>query len=390
MDEKLIVAIIAALGALFGVVEAYIKRKKADSSGGDDLRMRKKDKVMFGKSKVNRSVVGNMDSHNTTIMGDVLIQQEFQKENEMKKREGEQMGSSSDVGTENIILKDEYTSIFVENGAIHSERITIKNVGNGKIEGSVYLNDSYDYTLSGTFRNRILTGEFVSTGKYTDERGTINLKLISEDILSGFCSFSKISMSWEDQIRVSPYVWVAGKNTDLTTGTYEFCTQCHNAGKKCCCASEEVDMPVILKSEAQKYQALNPRNQRMKDFSHTLPDSNAVRQINETKGSQRHCHFYDLAENKCKIYDIRPTDCRLFPFDIKYNVNTKEYWVGYYDEICDRTLPDKETMKKYAHILRPQLFLLFPYAEVINCNEACEQLSKTHFEELYRLHDFIF
>lgn len=196
-------------------------------------------------------------------------------------------------------------------------------------------------------------------------------------------------MNWEDQIRVSPYVWVAGDNSDLIKGTYEFCTHCHNEGKKCCCESADIDMPVLLPTEAQKYQSMNPRRQRMKDFSHAIV-STAIRQMNSTNSNKQCCHFYNSTDNKCRIYDVRPTDCRLFPFDIKKNENTGEYWVGYYDEICERKLPDKETMKKYAHILRPQLFLLFPYADAINRDEVCMQLKKSHFEELYKLHDFIF
>lgn len=47
-------------------------------------------------------------------------------------------------------------------------------------------------------------------------------------------------------------------------------------------------------------------------------------------------------------------------------------------------------MKKYAHILRPHLFLLFPYANTINIKEVCERLNKANFEKLYKLDEFIF
>lgn len=70
--------------------------------------------------------------------------------------------------------------------------------------------------------------------------------------------------------------------------------------------------------------------------------------------------------------------------------NTNEYWVGYYNDLCERQLPSIETMKQYAHMLRPLLFLLFPYANTINQEDVCRHLSKANFEKLYKLDQFIF
>lgn len=372
---SVIIAIVGLATAIIKLKEAYIKKRNKEEGKTMEDNIQNINNV--SNPSVESNVISSTDSNILTINGDVKI--------DSSPKEDHQKISTD----ENILLQDTYTSLFVEKGEIHSEKIKIKHLGNGKIEGKVYLDDTNTYILSGTYRNKILTGEFTTVGKYTDERGTINLKLISKDILSGFCSFSKSSLEWEDQIRVSPYVWVAGSNSDIVNGTYEFCTHCHNEGKKCCCASPDIDMPILLYNEAQKYQSLNPRHQRMRDFSHSIGNT-SVRQMNYSKDETKHCHFFDIAENRCKIYNIRPTDCRLFPFDIKLNPNTNEYWVGYYDEVCERKLPDKEKMKQYAHILRPQLFLLFPYANTINKSEVCEQLNKTHFEELYKLHDFIF
>lgn len=375
----LIVAVIAVPTAIFQLQKAYIERK--GKKGADKPTMSSKTNIK--DSDVSGIVHTNTNSNNVTINGDVSIN-----------GNSTNLESSAQATDDDIILKDSYTSLFAENGKIQTERITINNLGGGKIEGQVYLDNQNTYSLTGTFKNRILTGEFTSVGRYYDERGTINLKLISENILSGFCSFSKVSISYDDQIRMSPYVWVAGDDDNLVNGTYEFCTQCHNDNKQCCCSSEDIDMPVLLLNEAQKIQSQRPRIQKAKEFSHNI-DSTTIRQMNrkETDTGEFkivHCHFYDPKDNVCKIYESRPTDCRLFPFDIKLDPNTQEFWVGYYDELCNRKLPDEDKMKEYAHILRPQLFLLLPYANIINREDVCEKLVDAHFNKLYKLNQFIF
>lgn len=295
----------------------------------------------------------------------------------------------TNLSREYLPLKQRYTSSYAEQGKIHSEKITIHSVTSGKVEGTIFLDDNHSYRLVGTFKNRVLTGEFTSTGRYVDERGTINLKLITENVLSGFCSFSK--MSTLDQIKTSPYVWVAGDNIDLVNGTYEFCTHCHNEGLKCCCASPDIDMPVLLYNEALKLQSSVPRSRKMNTFSRPISKSD-IRQMNalSTDVFPTYCHFFDISENKCKIYDIRPTDCRLFPFDIKFVEGKKDYMVGYYTNLCEKQLPDKEVMKIYAHILRPQLFLLYPFASAINQESVCQKLKDASFEEIEKASDFLF
>ena len=382
---SLAVAIVSLIAAVIGIIKKCMKKKKP---GGGKME---NNTNPVTNTKVNGSISQVSDSHSVTIGGNVSIGSILHANNDdlPQKAQKETVDPSSTEPVA-VILQDVYTSLFAENGEVHSEQIKIQNLGNGHIEGTVYLDGENTYSLSGTFNNRILTGEFTSIGQFTDERGTINLKQISADILSGFCSFSKLS-AVEDQIRMSPYVWVAGSNTNLINGTYEFCTECHREGKKCCCASLDIDMPVLIDKEARRLQSRNPRNLRMRDFSKNIGNT-SVRQMLSKKNSQlqSYCHFYDPAENECKIYNIRPTDCRLFPFDIKLDPNTNEYWIGYYDEICERHLPDVETMKMYAHVLRPQLFLLFPYANTINLSEVCQRLGKAHFEKLYKLEQFIF
>ena len=101
---------------------------------------------------------------------------------------------------------------------------------------------------------------FVYENESVDERGAINLKLIDKDILSGFCSFSKVATA-DDEISVSPYVWVSGKNQNLLDGSFDFCQSCHDEHRGCCCASNKVDMPVFLNNELNLIRRQLPNNQ---------------------------------------------------------------------------------------------------------------------------------
>lgn len=189
-------------------------------------------------------------------------------------------------------------------------------------------NRTLTYELRGTFSNKILTAEYYSREHSNDERGSVNLKLITNDIYSGFCSFSKSSVTTDDEIRVSPYIWYEGENVDLLNGTYEFCTECYNAKKVCCCASEVIDMPIFLDSEKRNIAAaFTNRKKKALHFSRHLPEpynQSSVWQMSRIEkdneeGRDGGCIFFDTREDKCDIYERRPLDCRLFPFDINLN-----------------------------------------------------------------------
>lgn len=378
-NTQLVIQILAILVAAIGLAAAIIKlitaykKQKPTDSGGDSVDSTQTTESSVGTGNITGD--GNTQTINVTIGNQRTTPEE-------------------DVYDDDVMLQSSYTSLFAENGKVHHETISIQNLGHGRIEGEVYLDSEYTYKLSGTFKNRILTGEYTSVGRFVDERGTVNLKLIDQDILTGFCSFSKVSMNFDDQIRMSPYIWISGDNTDLINGTYQFCSECHMTNKTCCCASDEIDMPVLLKNDAQQIQALSPRSHRLKFFSSNIGQT-SVRQM-KSKAFERNgkthyaCHFYDVKNNICTIYDTRPVDCRLFPFDIKLDAITNEYWIGYYDDLCERSLPDESIMKRYAHILRPFIFLMFPYANIVTLDSVCEKLKNAHFTRLYKLNDFIF
>ena len=321
----------------------------------------------------------------------------------------QELDHNSDLGDFDMIqLERVYTSLFVEDNQLKTERIIINNQDHEKVEGVVELDEidtqgrkkrTLSYNLNGLFANKILTGEYVSKGSRSDERGAINLKLIGTDILSGFCSFSKLTAA-DDEIRVSPYVWVAGENVDLLDGTYDFCTNCYLEKVVCCCASEEIDMPLFLDSEKNRIRSkLDRRKQSTKSYSTPLPapyDQTSVRQIlreEKQNGSgelESKCHFFDMYSKHCKIYDSRPIDCRLFPFDIKLSSSKNEYIIGYYPDLCMRPLPDHNTMVRYAHILRPYFFLLYPYLHIYTSDEVCQRLKNAEFKKIASFQDFIF
>ncbi len=308
-----------------------------------------------------------------------------------------------------MTLNDVYTSLFAEDNKLKTEQIHITKQENGNIEGTVSLQEIskngktqvvYTYSLIGKYTNKVLTAEYFSKENRIDERGTINLKLIDSDILSGFCSFSKLS-TVDDEIRVSPYVWVAGENKDLLNGTFDFCNDCYNENSVCCCANELVDMPILLDSEVDGLRNhLAKRNQNKDTYSSKLQepfDETVVRQMNridkhDDNGNvvNTKCHFFDLDGKKCRIYEGRPIDCRLFPFDIKLSKDKSEYIIGYYRDLCERVLPDYKTMKKYAHILRPYFFLLYPYLHIITSDPVCERLKNADFNKIASFKEFVF
>lgn len=316
---------------------------------------------------------------------------------------------ANDTPHAKIKLGQKYTSLFAEENRLKTEQITITKQHGQTVEGLVTLieHDSegngtsrFTYSLKGRFINRILTAEYYSQEGNLDERGAINLKLIDSKILSGFCSFSKLSTT-DDEIRVSPYIWVEGESKDLINGTFDFCTKCFEEHKVCCCASEKVDMPVFLNSEVSLIRnQLSNKTQGKNTFSKplTAPFQNSqIRQMMRDEKKEKDgqlvytkCHFYDMDNQSCKIYNGRPLDCRLFPYDIKLSKDKKEYIIGYYTELCERNLPDEATMKKRAHILRPYFFLLYPYLHIVTSDEVCQRLNNADFQKIANFQDFVF
>lgn len=386
---ELAIGVLAFGAAGLGVWTAYVSKQK----GKDDFVKQDNDQEITNPQG-GTNVIAGQGSH-------IVIGEHTQPTAAINQ-------DAVDSSTE-IKLAPVYTSLFAEENRLKTEQIHITSQNHGKISGTVYLNETnesgkivnaYTYSLTGQFSNKVLTAEYTSQEERIDERGAINLKLIDSDLLSGFCSFSKTHAPSDDEIRVSPYVWVAGKDKDLLDGTYEFCTECYKEKVVCCCASEEIDMPIFLDSEEDAIRCrLSKKKRDKKQYSKALAapyDTAHARQIiRDTKlgegGSIAYskCHFFDYSEKKCKIYEGRPIDCRLFPFDIKLSGDKTEYIIGYYPDLCDRDLPHT-AMKRYAHMLRPYFFLLYPYLHIITSEPACERLNKATFKKLANFKDFVF
>lgn len=391
---KIVVAVIGTIGALIGLATAIIKARNPKKSPP--------------KSEDRRNIVREQTGQTIQIQevkGSVVLRDSSADTDEKGYHGGEKLVEDKEsLQSTHIRLARVYTSVFAEDGQLQSETIRLEQSSGSNIKGVVELiakgkdgkpASKVTYSLVGTFDNKVLTGEYFSKSESNDERGTINLRLISEDILSGFCSFSKTSPAAEDGLRMSPYVWVAGENIDLINGSYDFCAACYKEKAECCCASEEVDMPVLLHDEASIIQSILPnRTKRRVSVFSTSIDNTPVRQIKreEVDGAENisKCHFFDYTEKKCRIYSKRPVDCRLFPFDIVLNKSTGEYEVGYYPTVCNRQLPDYAKMKEIAHILRPYFFLLYPYAHITTLDTVCERLKDAEFKKIAILRDFVF
>lgn len=306
-----------------------------------------------------------------------------------------------------IGLEETYTSIYAEENELRSEIIKLKHdKKTDKVTGEVSsLDGSMRFTLEGEFIDLILTGQYKATQGKKPERGSINLRMV-DDFLTGFCSFSTATKE-KDPIRVSPYVWVPGSKKDLLNGTYDFCTECHKEGTFCCCASDTIDEPLLLPTDTIKIVNCLKRKEENTNvtpysFSDAIKHSKAtlqIRKMKRTKSEKNNCspscYFYDTSHKGCKIYDDRPIDCRLFPFDIILNPKNSELHVGYYQHLCERPLPNRPEMEKYAHVLRPYLFLFYPYAHTTSLKTVSPKLYKEMtkddgFVDLGTLRDFLF
>ena len=92
-----------------------------------------------------------------------------------------------DKKTNEINISGEWTSIFLEETSIYNENVTIEQIGR-EITATMKLNNR-TYTLSGQIKNQIMIGTYESKNKRKDERGSIVLRLINENLLSGYCTF---------------------------------------------------------------------------------------------------------------------------------------------------------------------------------------------------------
>ena len=86
-----------------------------------------------------------------------------------------------------INIDGDWNSFFHEEDIIQSEKVTLNQSGQ-IITGTISLNKS-TYDFQGEFKNHILTGTYASKNSRKYESGTITVRRINEDLMSGYCTF---------------------------------------------------------------------------------------------------------------------------------------------------------------------------------------------------------
>lgn len=272
-------------------------------------------------------------------------------------------------------IAGEWNSFFHEEKELCTESVKLEQQGQN-INGTISMSQKGKlrvYNFSGVFKNQILVGTYETTNRKKDERGTIVLQYINENLLSGYCTF----IYKNKQVYSSPYVLTATAYHRAEKGTYQFCNTC--VGRfDCCCNCKEIDMPILLPSEAHDLARLIKKD--VGEFAHKL--TNHLYQMKRANNDEKNgCVFFTTG--KCSIYDNRPIDCRLFPFDFK-EINN-EYWIIYYDKVCQAIPSDKDELDVCAHNMRPLLELVLPYMSECSDPEFSKRLVNQHFVKLFKV-----
>lgn len=282
------------------------------------------------------------------------------------------INSAADV----INIAGDWESFFHEEDVIQSEHVELNQSGQF-VTGIITLNNSNKtstvYTFTGEFRNHILTGKYVSNNAKKYESGTITVRRINEDLMSGYCTF----VYRDKQVYNSPYVLSRSGYHKVQKGTYAFCNTC--VGKlDCCCNCNEIDMPILLPNEVENISRLfrKPIN----EFAEKLTN-NLYQMKRDNNDKTKGCVFFK--NNGCTIYENRPLDCRLFPFDFKEIDG--EYWLIYYDDVkvCKALPKDKKELECCAHNIRPLLDMILPYMSECSDPIFCQKLQKQTYQKLF-------
>lgn len=252
-----------------------------------------------------------------------------------------------DQSVDEINIAGLWNSFFGEEKNLQSETVKLEQTGRNVI-GTMEMNNRV-YNFQGLFKNQILVGTYESKSTKKDERGTIVLRYINENLLSGYCTF----IYKNKQVYNSPYVLTLASEHKVKNGTYQFCNGC--IGKfNCCCNCSEIDMPILLPFEVEKLSRITKRS--IDTFANkTTNNLYQVKRVDDDEN--RECIFFQ--NNRCSIYENRPIDCRLFPFDFKEIDG--DYWVIYYNKVCQAVPSNKDEIDLCAHNMRPLLEILLPY-----------------------------
>ncbi len=274
-----------------------------------------------------------------------------------------------DKAIDEFSISGEWNSIFIEGKSIQTEMVHIEQTG--RVVTAVMKMGNRIYDFQGEFKNQILVGTYESNSRKKDERGTIVLRYINENLLSGYCTF----IYKNRQVYNSPYVLASISHHKVDKGTYQFCNGC--VGKfDCCCNCESIDMPILLPFEAKNISSVTKRS--IETFAEKK--TNNLYQMKRVDGDpKKECIFFQ--NSRCSIYDNRPVDCRLFPFDFKEIDG--EYWVIYYNKACNAIPIDKDEIEACGYNIRPLLEIVMPYMSECSDPILSERLSKQEYIKLF-------
>ncbi len=274
-----------------------------------------------------------------------------------------------------LSIEGEWVSVFVEQNKILNENIIVSQRGRNVTALFTLGNRKYEFV--GKFKNRILMGEYVSKNARKDERGNMMLKLFGDSLLSGYITF----VYKNEQVNTSPYVWTLKSKHDLTQGAYGFCDDCVRINRKCCCANEDVDMPILLPFEvdtiSKNYRIVQPEfcESRSKNLYQMKRRPIAGTGLNG-------CYFYN--GERCTIYNDRPIDCRMFPFDIA--LLDGEYKLIYYTTICPSCVGlSPSELEEFSHIIKPLVTLMQPFLSECTFTQYNEKLRLHKYKEVCSL-----
>lgn len=275
---------------------------------------------------------------------------------------------------EEINISGKWHSFFHEEDIIQSEELDLEQSGH-YVTGTITLGNT-QYKFEGEFKNHILSGIYKSKNPRKFEHGSITVRRIKENLMSGYCTF----VYKDKQVYNSPYVLSNDSNHKVKKGTYAFCNSC--VGKfDCCCNCNEIDMPILLPNEAENIEVISrkPIDSFAKKLTNNLYQMKRDNNDDPSKG----CIFFQ--NNGCTIYDNRPIDCRLFPFDFK-EING-EYWLIYYDniQVCKALPKDKNEIDCCAHNIRPLLDMVLPYMSECSDPVFCQRLDKQSYKKLFEI-----
>ena len=268
-----------------------------------------------------------------------------------------------------LSIAGDWNSFFHEEKSLQIEKVHFEQTGQ-EITGTISM-PKKTYSFKGVFKNQILSGTYESKSRKKDERGTIVLRYINENLLSGYCTF----IYKNRQVYNSPYVLTAIAEHSVDKGTYQFCNSC--VGRfDCCCNCKEIDMPILLTFEVE---TIATKTKKLDgDFAKKLT-AHLYQMKRRDDKEENECIFF--INNRCSIYNYRPLDCRMFPFDFKEIDG--EYWIIYYDKVCQAIPTEKDEIDICAHNMRPLLEILLPYMSECSDPVFSTRLQQQNIKQLF-------